>query len=56
MTSNNEKINDVGMSDWLELQEQAKVPDNQMKELVTSHVEDQHRSIPVETNAGKHQK
>jgi hypothetical protein len=53
MMSNNEKINDVGMNDWLELQEQAKLHDNQMKELVTSHVEDQQRFVPAETDAGK---
>jgi hypothetical protein len=41
-------INDVGMNDWLELQEQA-----ELQELVTSHVEDQQRSVPVATNAGK---
>jgi hypothetical protein len=46
-------INDVGMNNQLELQEQAKLHDNQMKELVTSHVEDQQRSVPAETNAGK---
>jgi hypothetical protein len=40
MTSNNKKINDVGKNDWLELQDQAKLHDNQMKELVASHVED----------------
>jgi hypothetical protein len=52
MMSNNEKIiNNVGMNDWLELQAQAKLHDNQMKELVTSHVEDKQRSIPAETNA-----
>jgi hypothetical protein len=53
MTSNNEKIDDVGMNNWLELQEKAKLHDNQMKELVTSHVEDQQRSAPAETDAGK---
>jgi len=53
MTSNNEKIIDVGMNDWLELQEQAKLHDNQMKELVASHVEDQQRSVQAETNAVK---
>ncbi len=45
--------NYVGMNDWLELQEQAKLHDNRIKELVTSHVEDQQRSIPAETNTGK---
>jgi hypothetical protein len=50
MTSN---IDDVGMNDWLELQEKAKLHDNQMKELVTSHVEYQQRSVPAETNTGK---
>jgi hypothetical protein len=39
------------MNDWLELQQKAKLHDNQMKELVTSHV--QQRSVPAETNAGK---
>jgi hypothetical protein len=53
MTSNNEKIYDVGMSNWLELQEKAKLHDNQIKELITSHVEDQQRSVPAETDAGK---
>jgi hypothetical protein len=53
ITSNNEKINDVGKNNWLELQDQAKLHDNQMKELVASHVEDQRRSVQVETNAGK---
>jgi hypothetical protein len=38
------------MSNWLELQEKAKLHDNQMKELVTSHVEGQQRSVPVETD------
>ncbi len=53
MTSNNEKIDDVGMNDWLELQEKAKMNDKQMKELVTSHMEDQQRSVPAETDAGQ---
>jgi hypothetical protein len=53
MTSNNEKIDDVGMNDWLELQEKVKMHDKQMKELVTSHVEDQQRSVPAETDAGQ---
>jgi hypothetical protein len=53
MTSNSEKINDVGKNNWLELQDQAKLHDNQIKELVTSHVEDQQRSVQAETNAGK---
>ncbi len=53
MTSNNEKIYDVGMKNWLELQEKAKLHDSQMKELVTNHVEDQQRSVPVETDACK---
>jgi hypothetical protein len=44
---------DVEMSNWLELQEKTKLHDNQMKELVTSHVEDQQRSVPAETDAGK---
>ena len=41
------------MNDWLELQGKAKMHDKQMKGLVTSHVEDQQRSIPAETNTGK---
>jgi hypothetical protein len=53
MTSKDEKINDVGKNDWLELQDQAKLHDNQMKELVASHMEDQWRSVQVETNTGK---
>jgi hypothetical protein len=53
MTLNNKKINDVGKKDWLELQDQAKLHDNQMKELVASHVEDQQRSVQAETVAGK---
>ncbi len=39
MVSNNEKNDDVGMKDWRELQEKAKMHDNQMKELVTNHME-----------------
>jgi hypothetical protein len=53
MTLNKEIINDVGKNDWLELQDQAKLHDNQMKELVASHVEDQQRSVQAETNAVK---
>jgi hypothetical protein len=53
MTLNKEIINDVGKNDWLELQDQAKLHDNQMKELVASHVEDQQRSEQAETNAVK---
>ncbi len=53
MTSNNEKIDEIGMRDRLELQAKAKLHENQMKELVTSHVEDQQRSVPEETDAGK---
>ncbi len=52
MTLDNEKINDVGKNNWLELQDQEKLYDNQMKELVASHVEDQQRS-QAETKAGK---
>jgi hypothetical protein len=51
MTSNSKIINDVGKKDWLELQDQAKLHDKQMKELVTSHVEDQQKSVQAETNA-----
>jgi hypothetical protein len=46
MTSNNKKIDDICMNGWLKLQEKAKLHDNLMKELVTSHVEDQQRSVP----------
>ncbi len=53
MTSNNKKINDVGKNNWLELQDQAKLHDNQMKELVASYVEDQQRSVQAETSTGK---
>ncbi len=53
MTLNNMNMNDVGQNNWLELQDQAKMHDIQMKELVVSHVENQQRSIQVETNAGK---
>jgi hypothetical protein len=53
MMSNNDKINDSGKNNWLELQDQEKLYDNQMKELMASHVEDQHRSIQAETDAGK---
>jgi hypothetical protein len=51
--SNNEKINDVSKNNWLELQDQANLHDKQMKQLVTSHVEDQQRSAQAETSAGK---
>jgi hypothetical protein len=53
MTSNKEIIDDIGMKNWLELLEKAKLHDNQMKELVTNHVEDQQRSVPAKTDAGK---
>jgi hypothetical protein len=53
MTFKNKKINDIGKNKWLELQDQAKLNDNWMKELVASHVEDQLRSVQAETNAGK---
>ncbi len=36
MTSNNKKINDVGKNIWLKLQDQAKLHDNQIKELVAT--------------------
>jgi hypothetical protein len=51
--SNIKNMNDVGQNDWLELQDQAKLHDRQIKELVASHVEDQQRSVQAETNAGK---
>jgi hypothetical protein len=53
MTFNKENMNDVGQNDWLELEDQAKLHDRQMKELVASHMEDQQRSVQVKTNAGK---
>ncbi len=53
MTLNNKKINDVGKNNRLELQDQAKLHDNRMKELMASHMEDQQRSVQVETNTGK---
>jgi hypothetical protein len=53
MTLNNKKINDVGKNDWLELQDQEKLHDNQMKELVASHLENQQRSVQAETDTGK---
>jgi hypothetical protein len=53
MTSNNREINDVGKNNWLELQDQAKLHDNKIKEFVTSHMEDQQRSVQAETDAGK---
>ncbi len=43
--SNNKKTDDAGLDNWLELQEQANKHDRQMKELVTSHKEDQQRSV-----------
>ncbi len=52
MMSSNKKSNDVDLNDWLELQEQAKLHDNQMKELVASHMEDQQRSVQAENGAG----
>jgi hypothetical protein len=53
MTSNNKKVNDVGKNNQFELQDQAKLHNNQMKELVASHVEDQHRFVQAESNTGK---
>ncbi len=53
MTSINKKIDDVSINNWLQLQEKAKLHDNQMKELLTSHTEDQQMSVQVETNACK---
>jgi hypothetical protein len=43
--SSNKKSDDACLNDWLELQEQAKMHDRQMKELVASHVEDPQRSV-----------
>jgi hypothetical protein len=37
----NEKTDDADLSNWLELQEQAKIHHRQMKELAASQVEDQ---------------
>ncbi len=53
MMLNNKKINDVGKNDWLELKDQAKLHDKQMKELVISHAENQQRSVQADTDAGK---
>ncbi len=53
MMSNNKKINDVGKNDGLELQDQAKLHDNQMKKLVASHVENHQRFVQLETNNGQ---
>ena len=53
MTSNNKNMNFVSQNNWLELQDQVNLHDRQMKELMASHVEDQHRSIQAETDAGK---
>ncbi len=53
MMSSNETSNDVSINNWLKLQEQAKLHDNHIKELVASHVEEQQRSVPVESGAGK---
>jgi hypothetical protein len=47
MKLNDKNMNDVGQNDWLELQDQAKLHDRQMKELMASHVEDQQRSVQV---------
>ncbi len=52
-TSNDKKTDDAGCDDWLELQEQAIKHDRQMKELLTSHVEDQLKSVQAETDKGK---
>ncbi len=49
----NKKPDDAGLDGWLELQEQAIKHDRQMKELLTSQVEDQQRSVQSETNKGK---
>jgi hypothetical protein len=51
--SNDKKTDDAGLDNWLELQKQASKQDRQMKELVTSHVEDQLRSIQTEADRGK---
>jgi hypothetical protein len=50
--SSDKKINDAGLNDWLELQDQASMHDRQMKALVVSHVEDQQRSIQAEASNG----
>jgi hypothetical protein len=38
MTLNNNNINDIGQNNWLELQDQEKLHDSQMKEHMASHV------------------
>ncbi len=53
MMLNNKKINNFGKNDWLELQYQEKLHDNQMKKLVANHVENQQRSVQAEIKAGK---
>jgi hypothetical protein len=51
--SNGKKTDDAGLDNWFEPQEQANKHDRQMKELVTSHVEDQQRSVQAEADKGK---
>jgi hypothetical protein len=52
LVSNNKKMDDAGLNDLLELQEQAKVQGRQMKALVASHVEDLQRSVQAEASNG----
>jgi hypothetical protein len=48
---NSKKMDDAGLNDRLELQEQAKVH-RQMKELITSHVEYLQQSVKAEASYG----
>jgi hypothetical protein len=48
--SNIKKTDNAGLNDWLELQEQAKAHNRQIKELVASHVEDLQQSVQAEAS------
>jgi hypothetical protein len=48
----NKIIDKSDLDDWLELQEQAKTHDRQMKELAASHREDQQWSVQAKANDG----
>jgi hypothetical protein len=50
--SSNKKMDDTGLNDWLELQEQACMHDRQMKDLVVSHVEVLQQFVQAETSNG----
>jgi hypothetical protein len=52
-TSNNKKTDDAGLNDFLKLQEKVSKHDRQINELMTSHLEDQQRSVQAETKEGK---